>query len=358
MSYFLQLKMLIWKNLLIRKRQKFRCIVEVIWPLFLFLILMWVRTKDLREDIHECHFVQKAMPTAGGLPFLQSFFCTANNTCYKYQNDSEISRESMSSSLLVNLINSFQKFTEQGGQSQMQNLILDSRQMTQIAAKLAASQGELKLGPLIRNRTAFKEDLDERNVSLSQSAIDSLLSSRLAFHSLSPDQLTLLRENASVILCDETLMQDVIVEQQQNNGNSSALYGELCELSTDEAQNFVAAVIRHSNSATLAQQVFTFKYLFKVKASNKTTCNFLNHLSLIFTSRASGRDAPCSSPCSVVSSMYRQGRVRILALWNSGLQGVLGGFPSIILTTRFCALNTLTIPVDEPQKIKPYVSRG
>nr|AIN44098.1 ATP-binding cassette sub-family A member 1 [Laodelphax striatellus] len=292
MSYFLQLKMLLWKNLLIRKRQKFRCIVEVIWPLFLFLILMWVRTKDLREDIHECHFVQKAMPTAGGLPFLQSFFCTANNTCYKYQNDSEITRESMSNSLLVNLINSLQTFSEQGGQTQVQNMILDSRQLSQMLARITANHGELELGPLIRNRTAFKEDLDERNVTFSETAFDTLLSSRLAFQSLTADQLSVLRDNASIILCNETLMQDIIVDQQSSSGgNISALFSELCELSNDEAQLFISAAIRHSNSATVAQQLQTIIETGAVKTftiedwvqlgnlRNRLTANYQNLMS-------------------------------------------------------------------------------
>ena len=29
------------------------------------------------------HFDGKAMPSAGVLPFLQSFFCTFNNTCHE-----------------------------------------------------------------------------------------------------------------------------------------------------------------------------------------------------------------------------------------------------------------------------------
>ncbi|RZF35547.1 hypothetical protein LSTR_LSTR016259 [Laodelphax striatellus] len=66
----------------------------------------------------------------------------------------------------------------------MQNMILDSRQLSLMLARITANHGELELGPLIRNRTAFKEDLDERNVTLSQTAFDTLLSSRLAFQSL------------------------------------------------------------------------------------------------------------------------------------------------------------------------------
>jgi len=35
------------------------------------------------------HFDSKAMPSAGLLPFFQSMFCAANNTCYKTERPSE-----------------------------------------------------------------------------------------------------------------------------------------------------------------------------------------------------------------------------------------------------------------------------
>ena len=31
------------------------------------------------------YFDEKAMPSAGIVPFLQSFFCTFNNTCYDHE---------------------------------------------------------------------------------------------------------------------------------------------------------------------------------------------------------------------------------------------------------------------------------
>lgn len=88
MAFWLQLRLILWKNFIIRKRQKIRVIVELTWPLFLFLILMWVRTRGLRSNVSECHFTEKAMPSTGFLPFFQSFFCTFNNTCYNTYNTS------------------------------------------------------------------------------------------------------------------------------------------------------------------------------------------------------------------------------------------------------------------------------
>ncbi|OQR75501.1 ATP-binding cassette sub-family A member 1-like [Tropilaelaps mercedesae] len=83
MKFWGQLRLLLWKNGLSHSRQKLRVTIEIIWPLLLFLILMWVRTRGLKLYIHECHFDQKAMPSAGLVPFIQSTVCTLNNTCHE-----------------------------------------------------------------------------------------------------------------------------------------------------------------------------------------------------------------------------------------------------------------------------------
>lgn len=83
-----------------------RLCLEVLWPLFLFLILMWVRTRGLKETRPECeylrldlaslcwsgagphacmlagHYMEKAMPSAGQFAFLHSLVCNAPNVCH------------------------------------------------------------------------------------------------------------------------------------------------------------------------------------------------------------------------------------------------------------------------------------
>ncbi|CAN8004107.1 unnamed protein product, partial [Ixodes hexagonus] len=83
MSFWDQLGLLLWKNFVVHRRQKVRLLVELVWPLLLFFILMWVRTRGLRLYMHQCHFEAKAMPSAGLLPFVQSTVCTLNNTCHR-----------------------------------------------------------------------------------------------------------------------------------------------------------------------------------------------------------------------------------------------------------------------------------
>ncbi|KAM9379360.1 retinal-specific phospholipid-transporting ATPase ABCA4 [Phaethornis superciliosus] len=83
MSFFRQVRLLLWKNWILRKRQKFRLLVELLWPLSLFLALVWLRKANPVYRQHECHFPNKAMPSAGTLPWLHGIFCNMNNPCFR-----------------------------------------------------------------------------------------------------------------------------------------------------------------------------------------------------------------------------------------------------------------------------------
>ncbi|XP_076975466.1 retinal-specific phospholipid-transporting ATPase ABCA4 [Tamandua tetradactyla] len=78
-----QTQLLLWKNWTLRKRQKIRFVVELVWPLSLFLVLIWLRNANPLYSKHECHFPNKAMPSAGMLPWLQGIFCNVNNPCFQ-----------------------------------------------------------------------------------------------------------------------------------------------------------------------------------------------------------------------------------------------------------------------------------
>ncbi|XP_077480293.1 retinal-specific phospholipid-transporting ATPase ABCA4-like [Stigmatopora argus] len=79
-----QVRLLLWKNWTVRRRQRVRFFMEIMWPIFLFLGLVWLRRVNPLYRQHECHFPNKAMPSAGVLPWIQGIFCNANNPCFQY----------------------------------------------------------------------------------------------------------------------------------------------------------------------------------------------------------------------------------------------------------------------------------
>ncbi|XP_069554079.1 retinal-specific phospholipid-transporting ATPase ABCA4a isoform X2 [Brachyistius frenatus] len=79
-----QVRLLLWKNWTIRWRQRVRFFMEIMWPVMLFMVLVWLRKVNPLYRQHECHFPNKAMPSAGVLPWIQGIFCNANNPCFQY----------------------------------------------------------------------------------------------------------------------------------------------------------------------------------------------------------------------------------------------------------------------------------
>ncbi|CAF1496913.1 unnamed protein product, partial [Rotaria sordida] len=89
MSICRQIRLVLWKNFTIRRRRWPRVIFEIIWPLFLFLILMWVRTRNLVVYYDSCHNDAKYLGSTGFLPALQTYICRWNNTCHNYTNPTD-----------------------------------------------------------------------------------------------------------------------------------------------------------------------------------------------------------------------------------------------------------------------------
>ncbi|KAL1023696.1 hypothetical protein UPYG_G00044710 [Umbra pygmaea] len=89
MAISTQLGLLLWKNFTYRRRQTLQLIIEIIWPLFIFFILISVRVHYPPYEQHQCHFPNKAMPSAGTLPWVQGIVCNANNPCFRYPTPGE-----------------------------------------------------------------------------------------------------------------------------------------------------------------------------------------------------------------------------------------------------------------------------
>ncbi|EHB16945.1 ATP-binding cassette sub-family A member 7 [Heterocephalus glaber] len=82
MAFRTQLMLLLWKNFTYRRRQPVQLLVELLWPLFLFFILVAVRHSHPPLEQHECHFPNKPLPSAGTIPWLQGLICNINNSCF------------------------------------------------------------------------------------------------------------------------------------------------------------------------------------------------------------------------------------------------------------------------------------
>ncbi|XP_065190640.1 phospholipid-transporting ATPase ABCA1-like isoform X1 [Sycon ciliatum] len=75
---FAQLKLLVWKNFLLRRRQPIVVLVELIWPLILVLIICGIRrTRKGSWDMQQ-RGRGVAMPSAGYIPWMQTYVCSTH----------------------------------------------------------------------------------------------------------------------------------------------------------------------------------------------------------------------------------------------------------------------------------------
>ncbi|CAL1298938.1 unnamed protein product [Larinioides sclopetarius] len=266
MGFWNQLYLLLWKNFTLHKRQKVRLIVEIVWPLSLFLILMWVRSKGLKFAAHQCYFDEKAMPSAGIIPFLQNSLCTFNNTCYPtvHNEDARDSLIGFNTSLIVDFLEELEetvsnhftkddkKFLDRGLQD-FENINHFIKKLTDPEVPI---YGGLDANNLLKSKSAFRRALRQKNVKLSRPAFDALTSSNINFAGI---QKIFDRGRLSLVdyLCEDGGLDHLL---DAPTYNEDALYQELCGFSAAKMRKFSVELAKHLNYNELLYQLSNVTY--------------------------------------------------------------------------------------------------
>ncbi|KAH7966489.1 hypothetical protein HPB49_016839 [Dermacentor silvarum] len=85
-----QLKLVLWKNIVLRLRQPVILALELLWPLTIFLLVLLLRKVVPPVSQETCYYNARALPSAGGLPLLQSLICNVDNKCLNKSSYEEI----------------------------------------------------------------------------------------------------------------------------------------------------------------------------------------------------------------------------------------------------------------------------
>ncbi|XP_007428699.1 ATP-binding cassette sub-family A member 1 [Python bivittatus] len=177
MAFWTQLGLLLWKNFTFRRRQTAQLLIEITWPLFIFFILMSVRLTYPPYEQHECHFPNKAMPSAGTLPWVQGIICNANNPCFRFPTPGET----------PGIVGNFNKSIVYRLFSDAKRLLLYSQKDTSIMAiqqvvvklqKIGKSALDMKVQDFLVDNETFSDFL-HHNASLSQPAVDEILNAKV-----------------------------------------------------------------------------------------------------------------------------------------------------------------------------------
>ncbi|KAM9254507.1 phospholipid-transporting ATPase ABCA7 [Cariama cristata] len=176
-----QLGLLLWKNFTYRRQQRIQLAIELLWPLFLFFILISVRQSHPPFKQHECHFPNKALPSAGTLPWLQGIICNMNNPCFRHPTAGEAPGVvgNFDGSILSRLLTEARQVLLR---TDGQRLLRSFAQLLPTLRRLRWSGGQWRALPLrdyLREDETFSRFL-RTNTSLPPALVDELMGARLS----------------------------------------------------------------------------------------------------------------------------------------------------------------------------------
>uniref|UniRef100_A0A2R5LC21 Putative lipid exporter abca1 n=1 Tax=Ornithodoros turicata TaxID=34597 RepID=A0A2R5LC21_9ACAR len=259
MKFCDQLYLLLWKNFIIHKRQKVRVAIELAWPLLLFFILMWVRTRGLKLYIHECHFDSKAMPSAGLVPFVQTTICTLNNTCHK-----EMARETgyedrYNASLLTQLVRDVDEIVSRQITPDtivtVQNLSRDLESLSAFIRKLTDSDiplsGRISMSRVLKPLDEVALNFENFNITNHNFYTD-LYNSSLSLRAVQKifDRG---KDGIGTYICK--LGTAPLFVTDSGNGKAKHLQQQLCKMSEESGTSFMIELVRSINLSNALHEI-------------------------------------------------------------------------------------------------------
>ncbi|KAM6217102.1 retinal-specific phospholipid-transporting ATPase ABCA4 [Rhynchocyon petersi] len=238
MRFTRQIQLLLWKNWTLRKRQKIRLTVELVWPLSLFLVLIWLRNANPLYSQHECHFPNKAMPSAGILPWLQGIFCNVNNPCFQNPTPGEAPGivSNYNNSILARVYRDFQKIILSAPEiKQLGQVWTELRTLFQLMDTLRTNP-ERVAGRGIRVRDILKDEerlaiFLTKSIGLSDSIVDLLINAQVRPEQFAHGVPDLMLKD---IACSTDLLERFIVFSQRRGAQT--VHDALCSLSQGTLQ--------------------------------------------------------------------------------------------------------------------------
>ncbi|XP_077499685.1 phospholipid-transporting ATPase ABCA1-like isoform X2 [Amblyomma americanum] len=262
MKFWNQLYLLLWKNFVIHRRQKVRVCIEIVWPLILFFILMWVRTRGLRLFIHECHFDAKAMPSAGLLPFVQSTVCTLNNTCHREPVTQSSAEQQYNTSLLLQLVSDVNHIVNEHLMNEdtvksIKRLSRDLETLSSFVKKLTDAQfplsGRVDLEDVLKNDENTRNGFENLNIS-NKDFYPAFFKSSVSVRALQKifDRG---KDDIRSYFCKPGAPQLLSVAGASEGNEQRHVQRDLCKLSPSDSRAFTIQVLRSLNWTAVLHRV-------------------------------------------------------------------------------------------------------
>ncbi|KAK7909889.1 hypothetical protein WMY93_014573 [Mugilogobius chulae] len=243
-----QLTLLLWKNFTLRRRQKLRLVIEIAWPLVLFIILIWVRTTTKPIHKGQCHYPNKPMPSAGVLPWIQGMMCNIDNPCLNSPTPGEAPGQ----------VNNFNNSIVSGILIELQNLLVNRSTLSNVKVladdmdqwTLLLSQADYNnmiLGKILRENETFSTYLRD-DLSVPPEVIQSLLNAKI-----NPTMNIQTPGNLRRIVCEGTELDNYI--QFSRPGEREAFQNVSCSLSPQQLINTQQVLLQNLDARKVLSEI-------------------------------------------------------------------------------------------------------
>ncbi|XP_053179119.1 phospholipid-transporting ATPase ABCA1 [Scomber japonicus] len=231
MGFLRQLGLLLWKNITYRRRNKIQLIIELLWPLFLFVILISVRHSHPPYKQSQCHFPNKALPSAGTLPWIQGIICNINNPCFHSPTPGETPGQvgNFDNSIISRLFVDAQSVLSYSGNrsfSGFQDLMASVWRL----GERPGAWPNLPVEEYLRPNETFSTFL-LTNGSLSPATVDQLMKARLNLQVAVVGGQTQLKD----LVCDADML-GLFLTTDRGEASMTDLQTQLCDLPADILQ--------------------------------------------------------------------------------------------------------------------------
>ncbi|XP_037832519.1 phospholipid-transporting ATPase ABCA1 isoform X2 [Kryptolebias marmoratus] len=232
MGLLTQFSLLLWKNFTLRKRQKVRLVVELLWPLFLFFILVSVRSTNKPIYKGQCHYPNKALPSAGVLPWLQGLMCNVDNPCLNHPTPGETPGQvnNFNSSIIAGLLIELQtSVVDESLLSRARLLVDDVNRWSSVLSR--SNPGTVTMRSILKDNETFTTYLTQ-DLSVPPRVVQSLMSTQIQ---LNPMMGIPSPGNVRSILCEGRNLDDYV--QFSSRAEREAFQNVSCSLTQQQLIN-------------------------------------------------------------------------------------------------------------------------
>uniref|UniRef100_A0A8C6VCT3 P-type phospholipid transporter n=1 Tax=Naja naja TaxID=35670 RepID=A0A8C6VCT3_NAJNA len=225
------------KQVLLLLEVQLRLLVELLWPVSLFLVLVWLRKVTPVYHKHECHFPNKAMPSAGTLPWLQGIFCNMNNPCFKSPTRGESPGvvSNYNNSILARVYQDIQEVLLEINERDLGRFWEELRTMTQFMETMRTNPEKIT-GRGIRIQDILKDRENLTKFLLEDAGLPDTVVYHLINAVVRPEQFAFGVPDLTLkdIACSQTLLNRFIIFRSPSG--FQAVHNAMCALSQENLQ--------------------------------------------------------------------------------------------------------------------------